>query len=149
MTLSDHTPSRRTVLMGLSALALAPAMPAAALSTSEANALIEQVSSEVLAIVNGGGPTSQVLSKFEAMFNRYADVTFIGRAVIGAPWRSASQSEQQAFIAAFRGYLSRKYGKQFGDYKGASVKITKTQDGGNKGVLVTTQIKPKLNMTPR
>lgn len=137
-------PSRRAVLAGGSAIGIAAVLPLAgpanALSTSQASGLIQQVVDEVLKIVNSNASQGQALASFERMFARYADVGVIARSVLGPPWRSASQSQQSQFVSAFQGYLARKYGSEFREFRGAQMQITGTKDHGDKGVVVSSVV---------
>ena len=60
--------------------------------------------------------------------------------MLGPPWRSASQGQRQAFVAAFQSYLARKYGAQFDEYRNARIEVTGAKDGGKAGVLVLTRV---------
>ena len=64
----------------------------------------------------------------------------VAASVLGPPWREASQGQKQAFVAAFQGYLSRKYGAQFDEYRNARIEVTGASDGGRAGVLVQTRV---------
>jgi len=136
--------SRRTVIAG-GAMAGAATMlplagPARALSSSQASGLIQQVVDEVLKIVNSNASQGQALASFEQMFGRYADVGVIARSVLGPPWRSANRSQKAAFVSAFQGYLARKYGSEFREYRGASMQITGVKDHGDKGMVVNSVV---------
>ncbi len=136
--------NRRALLGATAALALIAGfrpVAARALTTTDAASLVAKVTTELLAIVNTGQSEAQTLPRFEAMFDRYADVPLIARSILGAPWRTASDAQRNGFVAAFRGYLARKYGKQFREYKGASVEIGTASDQGRKGVLVKSTVK--------
>ncbi|MHA3979544.1 MlaC/ttg2D family ABC transporter substrate-binding protein [Halovulum sp. GXIMD14794] len=137
---SDIT--RRTLLAGGAATgALLVAGGAHALSTSQATAYIQQVVDQTMAIVNSGASTGQAIAQFEQILARYGDMPVVARAVLGPPWRTASAAQQQQFVRAFQGYLARKYGKEFREYRGATMTVTGASDQGNAGVLVRSQVK--------
>ena len=80
---------------------------------------------------------------FEGILVHYADMPAIAASVLGPPWRSASASQKQAFVAAFQSYLAHRYGKQFRDYQDARINVSGSRDGGKAGVLVqTTVVRP-------
>lgn len=117
---------RRTFLTGLAAgglLALA-GVPAHAMSQAEARALIGSVMDEVHGIINSGRPEAQMLRDFEALFTRHGDIPVIARSALGPPARGASAAQMNAFTEAFRGYLARKYGRQFRRFIGARAEVT-------------------------
>ena len=64
----------------------------------------------------------------------------IAATVLGPAWRTASKAEQSAYVQAFRGYVSRKYGKQFRGFIGAKISVDKSTDFGNKGIIVNTTV---------
>lgn len=117
---------RRTFLTGLAAAgALAWAgLPVQAMSQTEARALIGSVMGDVHGIINSDRAEAQMLRDFEALFNRYGDIPVIARSVLGPPARSASAAQLSAFTEAFRGYMARKYGRQFRRFIGARADVT-------------------------
>ncbi|MBD3624754.1 MAG: ABC transporter substrate-binding protein [Rhodobacteraceae bacterium] len=137
----SNDPTRRHVLTGGAALGLTLlAGNAQALSTNQASAFIQQVVDQTMGIVNSSASTDQALSQFEQVLARYGDMPVVARAVLGQPWRSASGSQQQAFVQAFQGYLARKYGREFREYRGASMRVSGASDQGDKGILVNTVV---------
>jgi len=132
-------PTRRMVLAG-GAAALLP-MPALALSEADASAYVQRVIDDVMSIINSGQPEAQVLRRFKTVFTSYADIDIIARSVLGPPYRSLSNSQKRAFSDAFGSYLSNKYGRQFREFQGSSITITRARDAGSKGVLVSSQVR--------
>ncbi len=110
----------------MAAAAAAPMLgsPARALTQAEANELIGRVMNDVHSIINSGGSESRMIARFETLFNDYGDVPTIARSALGPPARSASAAQMTAFTAAFRAYLSRKYGRQFRRFIGATAEVT-------------------------
>lgn len=117
--------SRRFVLTGSAALILVqPATVAAALTENEARNLINQAVAEINRVINSGQSASAMYRSFEGIFKKYADVPTIARSALGPPARSASRSQMRAFTDAFAGYMARKYGKRFGEFRGGTVEVT-------------------------
>ncbi len=142
MPLNDDKHSRRTVLAGITALSAALAMPQAstAATTDQAVGLVNKIVGELLQVVKGSQSEAQALRRFEQIFVSYGDVPVIARSVLGQPWRSTTSAQQSAFVTAFRGYLARKYGKQFREFRDASVRVTGAVDRGDKGIVVSSQM---------
>ena len=135
-------PTRRALLAGGAALAVLGAAPAAwALSADEAKSLIRTVTGEVQTIINSGKSEAAMIRDFEGIFRRYGDVPRIAATLLGPPWRSASEAERKAYVDALAGYLARKYGRQFREFVGAEITLTKATDLGNKGVVVASTVK--------
>ncbi|UXU76251.1 MULTISPECIES: MlaC/ttg2D family ABC transporter substrate-binding protein [unclassified Paracoccus (in: a-proteobacteria)] len=103
-------------------LALA-AVPAWALDTGEARALIQRSLDEVYAVINSGQPPEQMFKAFEAIFARYADVDIIARSALGPAARGADPAQFAAYRQAFQGYIGRKYGKRFREFIGSKIEV--------------------------
>ncbi len=118
-------PTRRRVLgaslaaMGLSLVGL----PALALDDRRARALIDQVVSDINRVITSGQPLSRMVSDFERIFTRYADVSIIARSTLGADANRASAAQIKAYTAAFQGYIARKYGKRFNEFVGGRIEV--------------------------
>lgn len=118
--------SRRSLVIGAGAAAAIAAFPgvAQAMTTDQARALIDDVIAEVNRIINSGRSEAQMLDDFERLFARWADVPTIARSALGPPARTASAAQLDAFTLAFRGYMARKYGRQFRRFIGGRVDVT-------------------------
>ena len=134
--------SRRRFLLGavLASGLIAALRPAAAANTAEAEALVAKLAGELTALVNSGRSEGQIYAGFEGILQRYADMPAVAASALGPPWRGASAGQRQAFVAAFQGYLARRYGRQFREYRNARINVTGTRDGGKAGVLVSTMV---------
>lgn len=117
--------NRRAMMTGVLAVAAAAALPrpVSALNTGEASALINSVVNEINRVINSGQSESQMYGDFENIFARYADVPIIARSALGVAARSASAAQMSAFVTAFRGYISRKYGKRFREFIGGRLEV--------------------------
>lgn len=115
-----------SVVAGAGCVALMP-LPSAAMSQAEARSLIDRVMTDVHSIINSGIPESQMYGRFETLFDNYGDVPIIARSALGPPARAASASQMTAFTRAFRGYLARKYGRQFRRFIGATAQVNEAR----------------------
>ncbi|MGY6409745.1 MAG: MlaC/ttg2D family ABC transporter substrate-binding protein [Alkalilacustris sp.] len=121
---------RRQFLAATAALALW-ARPAAAVTEAQARALVEALAVELTRIVNSGGQLPQMISGFEQVLDRFADIPVIARSVLGTAARQASSAQLQRFAVAYRGYLARKYGRSlFGGYNGGEIRVTGVSRAG-------------------
>jgi len=121
---TKHDISRRGVVLGLAGLvALAPSM-ATALTEAQATQLIDKVVRDLNRIISSGKSESGMFPDFERLFNTYADVPIIAQSALGVQWRSASSSQQAAYVAAFRTYMARKYGRRFREFIGGKITVT-------------------------
>jgi phospholipid transport system substrate-binding protein len=133
---------RRALLSGGLALGLVLALPSAgrASAPERAQVLVTQLSRELLALVNSGRTEAQIYGEFERILTRYADMPAVAAATLGPPWRSASPQQQERFVAAYRAYLARRYGRQFRDFRQSNLAIARVRDAGAAGVLVETRL---------
>jgi phospholipid transport system substrate-binding protein len=118
--------SRRAVIAGLmaGAAALSLAGSAAALTTAEARDLVDKVVNDINRVINSGGSLDQMVVQFEQIFNKYADVDIIAQSSLGIAFRRATPAQRRAYVAAFRGYIARKYGKRFREFIGGKIEVT-------------------------
>ena len=124
-----RNPSRRTVLVTASAAAAALAMPggAFALTTDQARALIDKLVGEINAVIASGKSEGAMIKDFENIFSRYADVNFIALSTLGPAGRGANKAVLGDYVTAFRGYLSRKYGKRFREFIGGRLEMDRVK----------------------
>ena len=79
--------------------------------------------------------------ELEKLFQKYVDIPIIARAVLGKSWREANTDQRTLFVNAFKNYVSNKYGRQFSEFKGTTLKVVKSRDTLTKaGVLVSTVV---------
>ena len=97
---------------------------AVALTVEEARALVDQVVGDVNRVIYSGKSESAMIGDFERIFAKYADVTYIGLSVLGPAGRSASAADRSAYLKAFQGYISRKYGRRFREFIGGQIEVT-------------------------
>ncbi len=136
--------NRRVFLAGISAAVAATAMPSAgfALTKAAAEKLINNLSSDIFKIINSGKSETAMYRDFDRVFAKYAAVDAIARTCLGPPWRSANASQKKAYTAAFRAYISRKYGKRFREFIGSKITVTSAK-AVKSGVLVKSVVKFK------
>jgi phospholipid transport system substrate-binding protein len=134
--------SRRGAILGLGtgAMLLAAGLPrgASAQSPDAAAALVNRVVADVLGVINSGRSESAMLRDFERIFRDYADVPIIAQSVVGPPWRSASDADRRAFVAAFQTYMARKYGRRFRDFIGGEITVTGSRPVRNFVEVIST-----------
>lgn len=117
--------SRRIALATMAGgVAFAFAPPARALNADEARKLVDRLTDDVFSVIHSGKSESAMYVEFERIFAKYADVPIIAQTTLGIAWRSASASQRTAYVAAFRGYMARKYGKRFREFIGSEITVT-------------------------
>lgn len=119
---------RHFIATGLSAAAITT-LPngALALTDARARALVDRVVADINRVIGSGKSQSAMISDFERIFSRYADVNVIARSTLGADSRRASNGQLRAYTAAFKGYVARKYGKRFREFIGGRIEVHKVR----------------------
>lgn len=132
--------TRRNVTFGLGALGLAAAvpLPAQALNEAQARSLIESTVSEIDRVISAGKPLGSMLRDFERLFRKFGDTSYIAAYVLGADGRTASAAQKKAFSNAFVGYVARKYGRRFNEFKGARFEVKSVKRVKNYYQVKTT-----------
>lgn len=113
----------RRSLLAMAAATVALPKAAFALTESTARTLVDKVVRDINTVISSGKSLSGMIGDFERIFSRYADVNIIARSALGADARRASPAQMRAFTEAFRGYIARKYGKRFEEFRGGNVEV--------------------------
>lgn len=121
--------SRRRFAAGLALGTVAFALPmrAAALTVDQARALIDKAVGEINGVIGSGKAEGAMISDFERIFAKYADVAVIARSALGPAAKQASKAQMASFTKAFQGYISRKYGRRFREFIGGKIEVTGAQ----------------------
>ncbi|RVT87330.1 ABC transporter substrate-binding protein [Rhodobacteraceae bacterium CCMM004] len=120
---SEFLPTRRALLTGAAAAALTAATPLRALTTPQAQALVQALVDEINAVIASGRSREAMYREFERIFVRYADVPTIARTTLGPDARALSPAQMRDFTAAFQGYIARKYGSRFREWVGGRIEV--------------------------
>jgi len=115
--------SRRSFLVGTTAFFGLAGAPSFAMTENAARQLVNEVVADVQKVISSGKSDAATLKEFERLFVRYADTNIMAQYALGADGRSASASDKRAFTNAFKGYISRKYGKRFRDFIGGRIDV--------------------------
>jgi phospholipid transport system substrate-binding protein len=125
MQKTTPTFTRRHLILGAAALVPVAALPgtARALTESGARALVQSLIGEINDVIASGGSEDQMLDTFEAIFERYADTSYVAAYAMGNDGRRATAAQKRAFSDAFNTYIARKYGRRFRDFIGGRLEV--------------------------
>lgn len=120
-----RNPTRRTLLSTVAAAAALALLPAGAfaLTTDQAKALIGKLVDQINAVIASGKSEAAMIKDFEGIFAGNADVNFIALSALGPAGRGAGKGAVAAYVKAFQGYISRKYGKRFREFIGGRIEV--------------------------
>ena len=143
------------IIRFLTILSLALALPMMAMGTGAAQTRIEAsatlVDDLVLRIrtaVETGPESTQIKDETSAIIDTFFDYDLIARFTAGNAWRTASDSEKQAYKAAFRNVLLSLASKNFNSLKSLEYESGKITSKGEKLVIVQGKITDKSGKLP-
>jgi len=141
--------SRRQILIsGVALFAVAaPVMPA--LAAGEASAVVTDFGDHMLQMLNNPqlSPADRQ-RQFGALLDKDFDFATIGRFVLGRYWATATDQEKQQFAPVFRDYVVQSYSVRFGEFGGASFKVTGERPESPTSIIVGTTVMQKNSPTP-
>ena len=141
--------SRRLILITSLALAAAatPFVPARA--AGEASAVVTDFGSQMLQMLNNAQfSPAERQKRFGALLDKDFDFASIGRFVLGRSWATATEPEKQEFAPVFRDYVVQSYSVRFGEFGGASFKVTGERPESPTSTIVSTTVMQKNNPSP-
>ncbi|HMS95970.1 MAG TPA: ABC transporter substrate-binding protein [Tabrizicola sp.] len=126
---SNPEVSRRALLAGLASGLTVLALPrrALAMTAEDAKTLVDKTVGAINDIINSGKSEKAMYGDFEKLFARYADVPTIARSVLGPAAKTASSDQMSSYTKAFRGYISRKYGRRFREFIGGRIEVAEAK----------------------
>ena len=114
---------RRHFIALTGAAALAPALPAAALTQAGATTLVNALIVDINRVISSNKSENAMIKDFERIFAKYSDTSYISAYAMGADGRRASTAQKRAFSTAFQGYVARKYGRRFREFIGGRLEV--------------------------
>ena len=141
--------SRRLALVFGLALVVAGAPVAPALAAGEAAAVVADFGDHMLQMLNDPQvPPAERQKRFGALLDKDFDFATIGRFVLGRYWNTATDQEKHEFAPVFRDYVVQSYSVRFGEFGGASFKVTGERPESQLSTMVSTTVMQKNNPNP-
>src|SRR5215468_2054390 len=130
--------SRRLLLLGLALLVAGmPAVPA--LAAGEAAAVVTDFGDHMLQMLSDPQLSpAERQKRFGALLDKDFDFAKIGRFVLGRYWQTATEPQKQEFAPVFRDYVVQSYSVRFGEFTGASFKVTGERPESPTSTIVGT-----------
>lgn len=97
--------------------------PAHAMTEARAKTLVDGLVADINSVIASGKSEQAMFVEFERIFTRYADVPTIAGYALGVDARRATPAQMRDFTAAFRRYISVKYGKRFREFIGGQIEV--------------------------
>jgi len=134
---------RRTFISLTGAFAVATGMSATsalAVSTGEARSLVENVTSQVLALIKQPGAAQSKTGQLKSIMSQNVDMRQVAGAALGRYARGTSPDQRNRYVEAYMDYVARIYANRFSEYAGEQISIDGAQDFGRKGVVVSSSV---------
>jgi phospholipid transport system substrate-binding protein len=135
---------RRRVLLVPLAASLAPLggrRGRAAPSAEAAQSLIEQVSTQVLAILSDQGLSNrQKFDDLVELLSQPIDLDLVARLILGRHWRTATDAQRDAYLELFREYALANLASKLHLYQGQSFEVTDAKVVSEQDAVVTSRI---------
>lgn len=127
------------VVMVTAMLAAWPLAAREAAESTPQQAFVSEVVEDVLASIrqDGGNGTA---GKLEDVFNRYVDINWVGRFVLGRHWREATDVQRSHFSSNYRDFMVASYTKRLQTYAGEKYTISEPRDLGKGRSALTMEI---------
>jgi phospholipid transport system substrate-binding protein len=134
---------RRVLLVPLAAclVALGGRRGRAAPSAEAAQSLIEEVSTQVLAILSDQGLSNR--QKFDGLvglLSQPIDLDLVARLILGRHWRTATDAQREAYLELFREYALANLASKLHLYQGQSFEVTDAKVVSEQDAVVTSRI---------
>ena len=102
---------------------------------------VQGLADKTLQIIEDGSLSkSAKQQKLEDMFTNTVDVKWIAKFVLGRHWRTLDKTQQEAYIEAYRQFISRHYASRFTDYVGQRLSILGSREEEKGEFLVNTEL---------
>ena len=139
---------RLALLFGFALLAAgAPAVPA--LAAGETAAVVADFGDHMLQMLNDSQLSpAERQKRFGALLDMDFDFAKIGRFVLGRYWQTATEEQKQEFAPVFRDYVVQSYSVRFGEFTGASFKVTGERPESPSSTIVSTTVMQRNSSTP-
>ena len=129
--------NRRHFLVA-TAVGLCLAGPASAQSEQAAQALVRQVSDEMLTLIRSPADDAAKRQAFVAMMDRYSDMRQIAGFALGRYARTMPETLKPRYIEAFKQFVAATYVPRFAEYSGETIEVGQVRPKQNGYVVETT-----------
>lgn len=119
------------------------AFNAHALDAKKAENFIKEVTREgIEEIINSDVSVQEKDARFEKLFNKYLDLDYIGKFVLGRYWKTSTPKQRQEFIDVYRAFNIKTWSKRFDEFKGKKFDFEGTSPSTSEGqIFVNTSVK--------
>ena len=134
---------RRAFLSFAGAAALTVALHAGnafASSPEAARALVQNVSAQVINLIQQPGSAASKAPQLKAIMQQNLDMRQVAGFALGRYARGANPAQRDRYVAVYSDYVARIYANRFSEYGGETITVTGAQDVGRKGFFVNSTV---------
>jgi len=139
---TPHFSRRDAIALGGAGLLAAAPLPAFALTSGDAERLVNSAVAEINGVIASGVSVNSAVTRFKGIFDRYADTGYLAAYALGNSGRSATNAQKSAFANAFGSYLADKYGRRFREFAGGQIQVQGTRAVNNYMEVRTLAVLP-------
>jgi len=131
------------MLSGAASLTAA-ALPAdrALAQASQSTSLVQNVGTQLVAIVNGPGTQADKRHRLQQVINAAVDVDGVARFSLGRFWSLATPDQQREYVALFHDVLLNNITSKLGEYQGVGFDMGRTQRREDYDIVSTVVHRP-------
>lgn len=132
---------RRFLVLAASGLAGLAGVPALAQNAvPDAKAFIDHLAQRAIdGLTAKDIDAADRAKRFRELFTETFDVPVIGRFALGAPWRTASESDRADYLKAFEDYIVATYATRFAEYGGEKIRTVGSRKGDDDEAFVASE----------
>ena len=102
---------------------------------------VEGISNQALVILGNDSLTDLNKTEYlENIFIKSLDIKRVSLFILGPYRRNLKPSESSQYFDAIKNFISNVYAKRLSSYPSGSIEITKTEDKGKRGIIVSSII---------
>ena len=129
--------------------ATATAAAAATAAPTAPDALIQELGNQATSISQDKGLSDdQRTEKFRAILARHMDTQAMAQVALGRFWAKASEAERADYVATYRDYLIKVYGRRLRDLGDSRVELAASRQVGADDVIVDTRLVSGADVIP-
>jgi phospholipid transport system substrate-binding protein len=105
-----------------------------------AAAFIDAQGKALVAVLDSDAPLTEKRAEVARLLRAAVDVRGLAQFVLGRHWRTASEAQRREFLELFEETLVRNLSARFGELRGVTFEVGRTQPRGEEGVSVATTV---------
>ena len=128
-------------LVGAAAVSVAlHAGNAVAASPEAARVLVQNVSAQVIGLIQQPGTPASKAPRLKAIMQQNVDMRQVAGFALGRYARGANPAQRDRYVAVYSDYVARVYANRFSEYGGETITVKGAQDVGRKGIFVNSTV---------